>query len=749
MVAICLLFIGRWRIHALILRKLIFTKVVRSMYIAHKSDDGRMQTIDEHLSGTAKLAEGFAASFGAGEYGNCVGQLHDAGKYSVEFQRHIMQNGPKVDHSTAGAQAVLKAYPTGPGKVLAYCAAGHHSGLPDGAGESDSTLSARLKRQVPDFSPFYREIDLPGLLPKSAPSIHMIGNCGFTASFFIRMLYSCLVDADFLDTERFVSAEAVRRGAGERIPTLYTKLQKHLEKFAHPIGILNERRCEILHTCLQKASGPKSLYTLTVPTGGGKTLSSLAFALRHAVEHGMSRVIYAIPYTSIIEQNAAVFRDILGDENVLEHQSNFTFPDCTEDQESREQEKLKLASENWEAPIIVTTNVQFFDSLFANRSSRCRKLHNIAGSVIIFDEAQMIPREYLQPCIRAISELVLNYGCTAVLCSATQPALEGLFPEEIKSTEICERVPATYEFFRRTRMVQTGELDDRTLARELGAQNQVLCIVNTKKHAQELYLQLSHEGSFHLSTLMTPDHRKRVLNKIRKRLKEGRPCRVVSTSLIEAGVDVDFPTVYREEAGLDSEIQAAGRCNRENRRPAEESRVVIFRSEEKYRRHLPTQLKAPTDITQIVAGKYEDIASPEAIRCYFETMYRVSGDQLDKENIVEQFERGAADNFNFPFASIADKFHLIDTEQKPILVPKGPEVQALLLRLRGGERSRELFRALNPYCVNVYRTHFQSLYDSGKIELLNNGLAVLADPGAYSEETGLSFQSDSGVAYLV
>ncbi|HEX2985396.1 MAG TPA: CRISPR-associated helicase Cas3' [Caproiciproducens sp.] len=719
------------------------------MYVAHKSDDGRTQTVDGHLSETAGLAGKFAGSFGAEEYGYCVGELHDAGKYSQEFQKHILQNGPKADHSTAGAQAVLKASPSGVGKILAYCAAGHHSGLPDGAGESDSTLSARLKRRVPDFSPFYREVDLPDLLPKLAPPIHMIGNYGFTASFFIRMLFSCLVDADFLDTERFVSDREVDRGAGESIPALYAKLRKHLAKFRNPTNDLNIRRSEILQTCLRKAPGPKGLYTLTVPTGGGKTLSSLAFALRHAVEHGMNRVIYAIPYTSIIEQNAAVFRDILGDENVLEHQSNFAFPNCEEEHESREQEKLKLASENWDAPLIVTTNVQLFDSLFANRSSRCRKLHNIAGSVIIFDEAQMIPREYLQPCIRAISELVLNYGCTAVLCSATQPALEGLFPPEVQSTEICENIPETYEFFRRTRMVQAGELDDETLARELGAQKQVLCIVNTKKHAQELYLRLKREGSFHLSTLMTPAHRKRVLNEIRERLKDGRPCWVVSTSLIEAGVDVDFPAVYREEAGLDSEIQAAGRCNRENRRPAEESRVVIFRSEEKYRRHLPVRLKTPIDITQIAAGKYEDIASPEAIRCYFETMYRVSGDQLDKENIVEQFERGAADNFNFPFATVADKFHLIDTEQKSILVAKEPEAQALLLRLRAGARSRELFRALNPYCVNVYPPQFQSLYDMGKIELLDGELAVLADLDVYSEETGLSVQSDSGIAYIV
>lgn len=721
-------------------------------YAAHISEDHRTQTVGEHLDGTAQLARTFAKPFGAGEYGFCAGELHDAGKYSMEFQRHITQNGPKVDHSTAGAQAVLQASPTGVGKILAYCVAGHHAGLPDGGGRADSegesTLAARLKRQIPDFSPFYRAVDLPGLLPKSIPPIRAIGKGGFTASFFIRMLFSCLVDADFLDTERFVSNGTVERGTGESIPALLEKLEKHLAAFGRPANALNAKRCEILRTCRRKAAGPKGLYTLTVPTGGGKTLSSLAFALRHAAAHGMRRVIYAIPYTSIIEQNAAVFRKILGDENVLEHQSNFTFPDCADERETKEQERLKLAAENWDAPLIVTTNVQFFESLFANRSSRCRKLHNIAGSVVIFDEAQMIPREYLLPCVRAISELVMNYGCTAVLCSATQPALQGLFPPEVKSAEICGDIPGTYAFFRRTRMVSAGERSDEDLARELNGQSQVLCIVNTKRHARELYFLLKREGSFHLSTLMTPSHRKRVLDEIRKRLKDGRPCRVVSTSLIEAGVDVDFPSVYREEAGLDSEIQAAGRCNRENRRPAEESRVVIFRSEEKYLRHLPARIQTPADVTKVVAEKYEDIASPEAIRCYFETMYRVSADRLDKGNVVERFERGAADDFNFPFADVADGFHLIDTEQEAVLIPAEPEAKALLLRFRSGERSRELFRALGPYCVNVYREHFNALYDSGKIELLDGQLAVLSDLDAYSQETGLALPAGSGNAYF-
>lgn len=715
------------------------------MYFAHTSEDGRRQPIMDHLVGTAALAEKFAGAFGAGEFGRCCGMLHDAGKFSEAFQRRLLKDGPKVDHSTAGAQAALKASRTGIGLIAAYCVAGHHAGLPDGGGSADTpaeaTLFARMQRAVPDFGPFYRDVDPRVLVPKSRPPIRMTGKRGFSASFFIRMLFSCLVDADFLDTEAFEHNRPVRGGIGESIPALCAKLERYVERFRNPSGDLNRRRCEILETCLRKSAGPRGLYTLTVPTGGGKTVSSLAFALRHAAERGMERVIYAIPYTSIIEQNAAVFREILGDKNVLEHYSSYEYDDRDEEMDPK-----RLATENWDAPVVVTTNVQFFESLFANRTSRCRKLHNIAKSVIIFDEAQMIPREYLLPCVRAIAELVLNYGCTAVLCSATQPALQGLFPPEVKSVEICENVSELYGLFRRTRFVRAGEMDDETLARKLGAQRQVLCIVNTRRHAQDLYSRLKGEGTFHLSTLMTPVHRSRVLDGIRERLKKGEACRVVSTSLVEAGVDVDFPTVYREETGLDSEIQAAGRCNREGRRPLVDSRVVIFRAEEKYRRHLPAAVRLPADITAAVESKFDDIASPEAIRCYFETLYRVSDEQLDRKNIVGRLERGAADNFSFPFASVAEDFHFIENETMPILIPKEPEAAEYARRLRAGERSRELFRAAGLYCVNVYSPHFQALYDAGKVELLDSGIAVLTDLEAYSEETGLSLPGNGGNA---
>lgn len=493
------------------------------MWIAHKNEDGqREQSILEHLKGTANRAQEFANPFGCGEYGRCLGMLHDIGKYSEGFRERILNGGGKVDHSTAGAQLVWELSNTLNARIASYCVAGHHTGLPDGGSaadhEAESTLSARLQRPVEDYQAFRQEIDPSTLLPTQEPPLRLLGKAGFTISFFTRMLYSCLVDADFLDTERFMSNGSVARDPGEPLPILRGKLAQYLKKFDHPQNDLNRMRCNILNRCLQMAENGRGLFTLTVPTGGGKTLSSLAFALEHAKHNEQRRVIYVIPYTSIIEQTAEEFRTVLGDRNVLEHQHNFQY-DYGDDRI----DPRRLAAENWDKPVIVTTNVQFFESLFANKSSRCRKLHNIAGSVIIFDEAQMLPREYLIPCVRAISELVQNYGCTAVLCTATQPALQKLFPPEIRATEIMEDVPALYSFFKRTELQPIGPLSNEALIERLGELEQVLCIVNTKKHASDLYEALKDENTFCLTTLMYPLHRTTALSDIKGRLKDGLP----------------------------------------------------------------------------------------------------------------------------------------------------------------------------------------------------------------------------------
>ncbi len=367
----------------------------------------------------------------------------------------------------------------------------------------------------------------------------------------------------------------------------------------------------------------------------------------------MDRVIYVIPYTSIIDQNAAVFSDILGSENVLEHHSG---AEWSADENIKPTAYRKaLAAENWDVPVVVTTSVQFFESLYSNRASLCRKLHNIANSVIIFDEAQSLPVPYLRPCVAAIAELVKHYRTTAVLCTATQPALQPLFAEFAPDLPMREIIPdpaKLYETFRRTTLYHAGTLSQEALASQLTAMSQVLCIVNCRKTAQDLCSNLPAEGCYCLTTLLCPAHRKTLLKEIRQRLASGLPCRVVSTSLIEAGVDVDFPAVYRELAGLDSILQAAGRCNREGKHSAKESIVTVFTLEGL---GIPPMIRLNADTAERVLQRYADPAGLDAIEEYF-TFYRtLKGDaQLDAAHILPDFQAKL-----MPFASTAEKFHLI------------------------------------------------------------------------------------------
>lgn len=709
-------------------------------YAAHISENGDIQTIKTHLFETAKLAKLFAESFNNPESGYICGLLHDIGKYSKEFQKRIHGGKNIVDHSTAGAIEVHKNYQT-IGTLLAYCLAGHHAGLPDGGSltdtEDSATLHGRLKRIPKPYSQFSEEIND---LIQPRVNIKPLGKQGFSAAFYVRMLFSCLVDADFLDTEAFMNGVG-RSKNYDSIAVLKQKLQQKLKELENPENEINIKRNDILNQCINKASSGPGLYTLTVPTGGGKTLTSLAFALNHAEKQGMNRIIYVIPYNSIIEQNAAVFKDALGEKNVLEHHSGFNY-----DSKDDVYKPQRLASESWDMPIIVTTTVQFFESLFANRTSRCRKLHNIANSVIIFDEAQLLPTKYLLPCIRVIAEIVYNYRSTAVLCSATQPALGKRFPEEIAVKELCENTGEMYKFFNQTSLKLIGSLSDAELAQRLNSQKQVLCIVNTRKQAQNVFRLLEGEGAYHLSTLMYPDHRKEVLETIRKRLKDGQFCRVVSTSLIEAGVDVDFPVVYRAKAGLDSMIQAAGRCNRERKRDM--SPVYVFDPDDSYNASLLSVQKRPIAVTESIINRFDDITSPEAIKAYFEELYRVVGDALDEQKIVKRFEEGIQQNLSFPFATVAKEFRLIDQVTHPIFIPDGKDAEKLYDRMSQvqGERSRELLRSIQRYTVNVYDQHYAALNGAGYIEILDEEIAVLTVMNKYSKKTGLDVLVGGGQA---
>lgn len=735
-------------------------------YLAHKNqENGEEQFLIEHLQNVSEKAGRFANDFGEKSAGQLVGLYHDVGKYSEEFQAYIRQGGGrKVDHSTAGALELMKRK-----NILscpaAFCVAGHHSGLLNGGNrkadtEESRTLCGRLKKKpgkdVPNYQAYQDEVN-DGAGNDTSPLLSSFGRDAFAGQFYTRMLFSCLVDADFLDTEEFMQPEGNIRGKFASISELKERLDVYIaENFLDELGKrygepINRHRRKILQDCIDagKSDEGSSLLSLTVPTGGGKTIASLAFALHHAVRTGKKRVIYVIPYTSIIEQNAKVFRKILGDENVIEHHCQVDYSLSVDDGDYDRALEKQLATENWDAPLIVTTNVQFFESLFANRSSRCRKLHNIADSVIIFDEAQMLPIDYLRPCVAAIHELTLHYGATAVLCTATQPSLNKIFEKDYRRgiQEICRNVAEEYEFFKRTKIeLLPKKVTLSEMAVCLREKKQVLCIVNAKKAARELFAALEgEEGCFHLSTNLCPQHRKAVLAQIRDSLQEGKSCRVISTSLIEAGVDVDFPCVYREMAGLDSIIQAAGRCNREGRRVKEESMVYVFAWEDKAMANSQQSMKVCCGATEYVCESHgEDLGSPAAIKAYFDFLHKLDGDKLDSKKIMKMISREF-----MPFANVAEEFVLIETPTRQVFIPYDEVGREIECQLRQGIRSRQLMREAGKYMVNVYcgdshKSPFEKMSAANKIEILDDNVAILIDMDSYSHTMGMNLNIENG-----
>ena len=707
--------------------------------LAHISEDhSREQTVYEHLTGTAELAKQFAAAFGAEEDGYLLGLLHDIGKYSDAFQ-HRLDGGVRVDHSTAGAKEAC-AHGVG---YLALAIAGHHGGMPNFGSradtKNDATLSGRLKRDLEPYDDWKTEVTLPPVKPFNMREF----NTGFRLSFYIRMLFSCLVDADFIDTETFMDGALAPRGNYDALPALLDRLETYIAPWYPPKTELNRKRCAILDAC--KASGSTAapgVYTLTVPTGGGKTTAAMAFALTAAVQNCMSRVIYAAPYTSIIDQNADTFEKIFGTENVIEHHSSAEYL-FSESPNPAEYRKM-LAAENWDAPVIATTTVQLFESLFASKPARCRKLHNLANSVLILDEVQMLPMPYLKPFTAALAELARKYGVIVVLCTATQPALDGVFADlkiDLPIKEICPNVPENFETFRRTKIAQHTFDSTESLTAELTALPQVLCIVNRIADAQKIYQALPKDGAYCLTTHLCPAHRKARIKEIRERLKIGLPCRVVSTSLIEAGVDVDFPRVYREEAGLDSVLQAAGRCNREGKRPLDESLVTVFTVQNTTP---PPYMRQPAAAMKNISKRMEDITSLAAIRAYFEFYRDLYGkEDLDREKILIAFE-----NEMLPFASVAEKVRVIESCTAPVYIPID-QGEALVERLYRSERSRTLFRKLGQYSVNVYPQQLAALREAGAVQSIDGGaLYVLADPRRYDSALGLTLDQTETALFI-
>lgn len=716
-----------------------------------------------HLDKVADSASTFAEAFGARDWGEILGRCHDLGKLSEDFQLYLRnfgtasadagaeseETGKRVDHSTFGARFAAEVIGKVPGQILAFCIAGHHTGLPDEASSDDATQRSTLRYKLDSSKYSIPAVAAPNaVLPALTLSLKRAAagrvEAPFQIAFFTRMLFSCLIDADRTRTEEFcdpdLSLQRSSLGAGHGRPSLAALKDKldasllKMQKGAPPTEV-NRQRAIVLKHCRDAASLEPGFFSLNVPTGGGKTLSSLAFALDHALTYGLKRVVMAIPFTSIIEQTADVYRSALwplADAGLVEHHTNL--------QPKHDTRSNQFGTENWDAPLVVTTNVQLFESLFAYRTTPCRKLHNLAQSVIVLDEAQTIPIELLRPALAALRELVLNYGCSIVLCTATQPALEHRADFELGLEAVRPIIPDMAPLFHALRRVEVrtlGKVPSGDLALLLAAKEAALCIVNTRKQASRLYdqvVEISDAGDcFHLSTWMCGEHRRAVLKTIRERLLARRACRVVSTQLVEAGVDLDFPVVYRAEAGFDAIAQAAGRCNREGLLAL--GFTYIFEAEEKPPAGL---LRAAADAGRELLPRYPDPLAPEAIEAYFRLLYWTQKSNWDKHKVMEKmtFDR-ARRRALLQFREVARAFRMIRDDQLPILVPYDAKAVMLWDKLMCGSVSFLPQRELQPYLVSVRKEAVQQMRDRGFVKEHESGVWLLLNSSLYSEKKGL------------
>ena len=727
-------------------------------YIAHvkqqKSSGWETHLLEEHLLAVAELAEKFGQPFHSKDWVYLAGLWHDLGKYRPAFQAHIKKSSgyepdahitseknSNTSHASIGAVYAVKKL-RDVGQIIAYLIAGHHAGLPDFEvddapgralkeifNRDQSLLQEALREKIP-------EIILGGSQPQLPPFV-----CPEQLHVWIRMLFSCLVDADFLDTESFMTPEKTggreRKTSMEEMLSCFNKYMKQFQE-GQDKNLINSIRTEILETCYIKASKGTGIYTMTVPTGGGKTLSSLAFALEHSTRHKKQRIIYAIPYTSIIEQTAGIFRELfkpLG-EVLIEHHSN-TEPDKHE----KETSWSRLAAENWDAPLIVTTTVQLFESLYAARTSRCRKLHNLVNSVIVLDEIQLLPPDQLNPIRHMIQCLSQHYGVTFIMSTATPTGFDKQTSpfgkrllEGIESEEIIDSPERYYAQLARVNFKLPNDFHKRQswdeIAIELKEFKSVLAIVNTRKDAKELWQKMP-EGTFHLSALMCAQHRSEVIDEIKNRLDGGLATRVVSTQLVEAGVDLDFPVVYRALAGLDSIVQAAGRCNREGK--LDKGKVVVFIPPTDPPKGL-LAIAAYTSIS-LLHGFRGDIQSPETFKNYFNKFY-AEVKTHDRDNVLEKLQQTASE-LQLQFRTAAQSFKMIDDKDTVSVFVRYGDSDSLLNILAKGEPHRWLLRKLQRYTVTLYKYQFEGMLYRGEIEEICRGFYTQSDSGIYHDQLGL------------
>ena len=691
------------------------------------------ETLSDHSLRVARAAAHRAAPYGGGDLARLAGLLHDLGKAKPRFQARLSDPTVHEAHAAEGARAAANAYGL-LGRLLAFGIAGHHGGMPNALGQGG--LKERIDQAAALDLPTWAvgaTASVPAMIPEGS------GLSGsekaFRLQFLARMLYSCLVEADDRETARFYAKAEGRAPEPENrtldAPRLLAAFDRYMAGLGGE-GAVNDLRREVLAHTRARAGEAPGLFSMTVPTGGGKTLASLGFALEHARAHGLRRLVYVIPFTSIVEQTAGVlrrvFEGVLAPDEVLEHHSSFDW-DAAAEGDDEEAERLRRAAQSWDAAVVVTTAVQFFESLFANRKKRCRKLNALAGSVIVLDEAQTIPLKLLRPCLAALKELTRAYGASVVLCTATQPGLtraEG-FPAPEALDDVREIAPDPSRLYRALKRVQVhdiGPQDDAALAARMREAPQVLTIVDNRTQARRLFDAIEDApGARHLSTLMTPSHRRHVLDDVRRRLGDGLPVRLAATSLVEAGVDVDFPLVMRAASGIDRIAQAAGRCNREGRMDAP-GKVLVFRSQE---HRAPPELKGFAETGAAILARHEDDPlSLEAVADYFrELFHRYGADALDCAEIgsgpdkvvgiLREIE-ATASGVLFRFADIADAFRVIEDGQRAVIVRGGrwgmPENEMERLTQMG---PAALARGAQGYAVNVPHAIWKGLWSAGAV----------------------------------
>lgn len=723
-------------------------------YIAHINEENNTeQSVYEHLHNTADLCQCYAVPLMKNVVYN-IGLLHDIGKYQKSFQLRITGSKVQVEHSGAGAQAAMEYY----GKnrfvklLTAYCIAGHHSGLPDGGNPNDtedmSTLYGRLCRSFEDYSVWYQEISLKNFAHAEL-ALQLTQDCFSNGklrgeflnekfAFWTKYCFSCLVDADSIDTANFTGTNYNERLLS-KFSNCLVKVNEKLNAF-QPVTPLQKARSEIQRQVYDNYKDA-DIYFMNMPTGSGKTLCSVKFALEKAISLQKKRIIYIIPFNSIIDQTALEFEKIFGkDAEILRHQSTFTYEKTDESEDYKAY--AIYAAENWNADFIITTAVQFFESLASNKRQKLRKMHNMADSILIFDEAHMLPVNYLAPCLQAIVFITKYLNSRAVLLTATMPDYQALmqrctFGEAIVADLVPDK--SAFAAFKKCRYNFIGGQSYEQLLMRAAAYPSSLIIVNKRGAARELY-KLAAGKKYHLSTYMTSVDRQRVIREVKEELRklaadypnaqqipDDRKIIVIATSLIEAGVDLDFYTVFRELNGLDNILQAGGRCNREGKRPMAD--VYIFTTADCKARKEDVR----ANITKGIIKDYQEIDSPEAIAAYYQALFNINENEISK-NLIS---RMAPFPFSLPFADYAAKFKFIEDRTVALVIEQDKASRELLdaLRFNGKTNMRELQK----YSCTIYKYELNYLLEQGAAKDYG-GIYCLTNKDYYNENIGIELE---------